>query len=594
MAKWLVIRKGADFNKIAKKHGISPIVARILRNRDVFEDEDIEMYLRPDVRYLHDPHLLKDIDLAADIMKERIEAGDSIRIIGDYDVDGICSSFILLSGIRLCGGDVDVVLPHRITDGYGLSINLVDKAHEAGKKTIITCDNGIAAIEQIAHAKELGMTVIVTDHHEVSYAGDDKDKMILPPADAVVDPKRKDDEYPFSEICGAMVAYKFIQILTEKMGHKNSPELKGFFDEMSIFAGWATVCDVMPLKDENRVMVKKSFECIARTDNPGLQALLQVNDIDPYSVSCYIYGFVIGPCLNATGRLDTAMRGLELLSEKNPLVAAKIAKDLKELNDSRKDMTQKGKDEAMEIIGNYGDNLPDVLVIYMPKLHESLAGIIAGKVREEVNHPVFVITDTENNLVKGSGRSIESYHMFDALSQCRELLSKYGGHKMAAGFSLPKDNLEAFRDTLNNNSLLTEDDFVEIIRLDMELPINYISMELLKEIRSLEPFGQGNPEPVFAARDVELVKGRIMGKNANVAKISVRDQGGRFLDMMVFGSLFDRWNAFLDEHFGIDNRENLYKGTNHDKMNIKIAYQPKINEFRGEESIQIVLKDFCL
>ncbi|WP_408070587.1 single-stranded-DNA-specific exonuclease RecJ [Butyrivibrio sp. JL13D10] len=592
MAKWIEIRKGADFNKIAKEHGISPIVARILRNRDVYRDEDIEMYIRADEKYLHDPHLLKDIDLAADIMRKSIEAGDAIRIIGDYDVDGVCSSYILLSGIKLCGGDVDVVLPHRINDGYGLSINLVNKAHEDGKKTIITCDNGIAAIDQIAHAKELGMTVVVTDHHEVSYAGDNKDEMLLPPADAVVDPKRRDDEYPYKEICGAMVAYKFIQVLTEKMGIKADDKLRKFFDEMAIFAGWATVCDVMPLKDENRVIVKKSFNCISGTENLGLQALLRVNEIDPFSVTCYIYGFVIGPCLNATGRLDSAMRGLELLTEKNANAAAELALELKELNDSRKDMTQQGKDEAMEILENYGDKLPDVLVIYMPKLHESLAGIIAGKVREEVNHPVFVLTDAGEGLVKGSGRSIEAYHMFDSLSQCRSLLTKYGGHKMAAGFSLPKDNLEAFNDMLNKNSELTEDDFEEIVRLDMELPLKFISMGLLKEIESLAPFGQGNPEPVFAAREVELVKGRIMGKNANVAKIVVKNPEGRCFDMMVFGSIFDRWNEFLDDNFGMQNREKLYNGGFHDKMIIKIAYQPKINEFRGEESIQIILKDF--
>ncbi len=593
MAKWLEIRKGADFQKIAKDHGISPITARILRNRDVFEDADIDMYLSRDEKYLHDPHLLKDIDLAADIMKNRIEAGDSIRIIGDYDVDGICSSYILLAGIKLCGGNVDVVLPHRIHDGYGLSVSLVDKAYEDGKQMIITCDNGIAAILQIAHAKELGMTVIVTDHHEVSYSEEDKDQMVLPPADAVVDPKRRDETYPFHEICGAMVAYKFIQVLTEKMGLTKERDLRPFFDEMTIFAGWATVCDVMPLKDENRIIVKRSFDAITRTGNEGLKALLRVNDIDPYNVSCYIYGFVIGPCLNATGRLDTAMRGIELLTEQNVSKAAEIALELKELNDSRKDMTQQGKDEAMELLSEYGDNLPDVLVLYMPELHESLAGIIAGKVREEVNHPVMIVTDAKDDLVKGSGRSIEAYHMFDGLSQCRELLTKYGGHKLAAGFSLKKENLEMLREALNKNSTLKAGDFVEILHLDMELPIRYLSLNLLREIESLAPFGQGNPEPLFAARNVRLIKGRIIGKNANVAKMTVRDEEGQCFEMMVFGSIFDRWNEFLDINFGAERREKLYNGGCNDNMSIKIAYQPKINEFRGEESVQIILKDFC-
>ena len=592
MAKWLEIRKGADFNAIARKHGISPITARILRNREVFEEEDVKRYLSGDMSLLHDPHMLKDIDLAADIIKSKIEEKDTIRIIGDYDVDGICSSYILLSGIRYCGGNADVVLPHRIEDGYGLSISLVDKAHEDGRRTIITCDNGIAAVEQIAHAKELGMTVVVTDHHEVSYSSDDKEQMILPPADAVVDPKRKDDEYPYPEICGAMVAYKFIQVLTEKMGLDKKSATARLFDELTIFAGWATVCDVMPLQDENRIIVKQSFKCISRTENAGLKALLRANDIDPFAVTCYIYGFVIGPCLNATGRLDTAMRGLELLTEENPQAAARIALELKEMNDERKDMTLQGKDEAMEIISEYGDKLPDVLVIYMPELHESLAGIIAGRVREETNHPVFVITDAKDGLIKGSGRSIEAYHMFDALSECRELMTKFGGHKMAAGFTLKKENLEAFRSALNENSTLEEDDFEEVIRLDMELPIGHLSMGLLKEIARLSPFGQGNPEPLFAARDVELVKGRIIGKNANTAKLSVRDGSGRIYDMMVFGSLFDRWNEFLDMNFGKEQREKLYGGENHDRMVIKIAYQAKINEFRGEENVQIVLKDF--
>ncbi|WP_022762631.1 single-stranded-DNA-specific exonuclease RecJ [Butyrivibrio sp. AD3002] len=592
MAKWVEIRKGADFNMIAQENGISPITARLLRNRDITSNEDISMYMNADESNLHDPHLLRDIDKAAEIMAERIQAGDSIRVIGDYDVDGICSSYILISGIKLCGGDVDARLPHRIEDGYGLSVGLVDKAYEEGKRTIITCDNGIAAIEQIAHAKELGMTVIVTDHHEVSYSEENRDEMILPPADAVVDPKRLDDEYPYPEICGAMVAYKFIQVLTEKMEMPQDERLSHFFDEMSIFAGWATVCDVMPLKDENRIIVKKSFKCIPQTDNIGLRALLRATDIDPYRVSCYIYGFVIGPCLNATGRLDSAMRGLELLTETNSNAAAEIALELKELNDSRKDMTAEGKEEAMEIISGYGENLPDVLVIYMPGLHESLAGIIAGRVKEEVNHPVFVLTDTGDDLVKGSGRSIEGYHMFEALSECRNLLTKYGGHKMAAGFSLKKENVEAFREALNDNSKLTEDDFEEVLRLDMVLPLQYLSMGLLKEIDKLAPFGQGNPEPLFASRDVELVRGRVIGKNANTVKMSVRDEKGNFYDMMVFGSVFDRWNEFLDMNFGKEQRENLYNGANHDKMIIKIAYQAKINEYRGEESIQIVLKDF--
>ncbi len=601
MSKWFITRKGADFEEIGKAHNISPITARLLRNRDVFKYDDVKAYLNSDASMLRDPYELKDIDKAALVIKESIENNESIRIIGDYDVDGICSSYILLEGLKKCGALVDAKLPHRIHDGYGVSISLIDEAHDAGASTIITCDNGIAALEQIAHAKELGMKVVVTDHHEVLCDADDSEKMILPDADAVVDPKRKDslidsnsgDEKVVNEICGAMVAYKFIQVLSETMGFDKVDDYQDFLKELRIFAGWATVCDVMPLTGENRIVVIDSMKNIATTRNIGVQALLRECEIDPFKVTCYIYGFVIGPCLNATGRLDSAMKGLELLCETNPDAAARIARELKELNDERKDLTSMGQEEALLKLSEYGDNIPDVVVIYLPDMHESLAGIIAGRIREAVNRPTFVLTDAANDLLKGSGRSIEAYHMHDALSECRNLLEKFGGHKMAAGFSLKKENLEAFTKALNDNSKLTPEDFEEVLHLDMELPLGYLSRDLVREFDRLEPYGPGNEEPLFAARNVELIQGRILGKNANVGKFLVRDERGNSYDMMVFQKL-DKWNEFLEQNFGKENAEKLYKGTLHDKMNIKIAYKPNINEFRGTESLQVILKDYMI
>ena len=601
MSKWFITRKGADFEAIAKAHHISPVTARLLRNRDVYEHDDVQAYLNADINMLRDPYELKDIDKAAEVIKESIENKERIRVIGDYDVDGICSSYILLDGLKKCGALVDAKLPHRIHDGYGLSISLIDEAYDAGVNTIITCDNGIAAVEQIAHAKELGMKVVVTDHHEVLCEADDDKKMILPPADAVVDPKRKDsyvrshhgEEPIVNEICGAMVAYKFIIVLSETMGYDKAADYQDFLKELRIFAGWATVCDVMPLTGENRIVVIDSMKSIATTRNIGVQALLRECEIDPFKVTCYIYGFVLGPCLNATGRLDSAMRGLELLCATDPDVAARIARELKKLNDDRKDMTQMGQEEALLKLSEYGEELPDVVVIYLPDMHESLAGIIAGRIREAVNRPTFVLTDAAGDLLKGSGRSIEAYHMHDALSECRDLLVKFGGHKMAAGFSLKKENLEAFRKALNDNSKLHPDDFEEILHLDMELPLGYLSRQLVREFDKLEPYGPGNEEPLFAARNVELISGRILGKNANVGKIFVRDEQGNGYDMMVFQKL-DKWNEFLEQSFGKENMEKLYSGTTHDKMNIKIAYKPNINEFRGTESLQIILKDYMI
>ncbi|MCR5655818.1 MAG: single-stranded-DNA-specific exonuclease RecJ [Butyrivibrio sp.] len=590
-----------DYKRIARENGISTITAALLVNRNVTEDLEIAEFLHPDISGIQPYSFLRDMDVAARVMKSCIDNGDRIRVIGDYDVDGICSSFILLQGIKRCGGKVDVRLPHRMLDGYGLNKNLVDQAQADGVQTIITCDNGIAAINEIAYAKELGMTVVVTDHHEVGFenSGDEEAdayvdkadrKMVLPPADAVVDPKRNDnDPGLYENICGAVVAYKFICALTGEMSINPGED---FFKELRIFAGWATVCDVMPLEKENRVMVLDSFKNIKTTENTGLIKLIAATDLDVDKINYYSYGFVLGPCLNATGRLDSAERSLELLTETDSDIAAKLALELKKLNDERKDMTVQGTNRALEMLEEYGEDVPKVVVIYIPDLHESLAGIIAGKVREAVKRPTFIITDaSEEGEVKGSGRSIDKYHMYEALCECKDLLTKFGGHKLAAGFSLKKENVDAFRKALNDRCMLSKADFVDNLKYDMDLPIGSLSLKIVKEFEKLGPFGTGNPEPMFVAKEVELVNGRILGKNANVGKIQVIDKYNKPLDMMVFQDI-QKFNTFLDDTFGVDNRVKLYNNREHDTMKIEVLYRCSINEFRGEESLQIVLIDY--
>ncbi len=624
MAKWMIANKKADFDSLAGKFGIRNVTARLIANRLITSretekiecsDEAVDAYLNGDLDFLHDPKLMADMEKGAEVMLERIKSGARIRVIGDYDVDGICSSFILVSGLRLLGADVDCVLPDRVKDGYGLSIKLVDDAIEAGIDTIITCDNGIAAFEQVRHAKEKGMTVVVTDHHEVPFETEDngEKKEALPPADAVIDPKRKDGSYPFSEICGAVVAYKFLQVLTDyatKQGiilHDASDDNKeigiqekesyidAFFTEMLIFAGIATVCDVMELKDENRVIVKKSLGLISETRNIGLRALIHVNSLDESRISCYHYGFVIGPCLNATGRLDLATRALSLFFSSDESEAARIAGDLKALNDSRKDMTKLGVDAAIEYVEAHRTDgeLPKVLVIYLPEVHESIAGIIAGKIKEKYYRPTFVLTGASDGGAKGSGRSIEKYDMYEELSACKELFTKFGGHKMAAGLSLPEENIEVLRDRLNENCHLEGADFGPVLHIDMIMPLKYADMELVREFEKLEPFGNGNSKPVFAQRDVVLLSGRIMGKNRNCGKYKITDESGRIYEMIYFGDM-DKWHEALSSKYGAEAVDELYSSNTDGNMKVNIAYYPDINSYQGRESLQFIMNDYLV
>lgn len=590
MSKWMVAAKKADFNEISEKFGISVITARLIRNRDVIGDEAINMYINGGKSFLHDPYKLPDIEKAAEIILKAIDANEKIRVIGDYDVDGVTSSFILKKGLEKAGANVDVRLPHRVLDGYGLNDNLVKNAKDDGINVIMTCDNGIAAAEQVQLAKELNMTVVVTDHHEVPYIeSDGASNEVLPPADAIVDPKRKDCEYPFKEICGAVVAYKFLEVLFDKMGEHIEGK-DAFLNEMIVFAGLATVCDVMPLSDENRIFVKESLKRIKGCNNFGLQSLIRLNGLDSKAISCYHYGFIIGPCLNATGRLSSASTALELLDAVSEDEANELAEKLVELNGERKTLTEKGVVTASEYMATEYHELPKVIVIYLKDSHESVAGIIAGKLKEKYNRPALVITDGEN-ICKGSGRSIDNYDMFAEMSKCRDLFTKFGGHKMAAGFSLEEKNIDILRQRLNDECRLSDNDFEKVEHIDMVMPLKYATMNLVKEFKVLEPFGNANKKPVFAERKVQLISGRIMGKNQNCGKYSILDSEGRSYEMVYFGDM-ERWTMFLNENFGSETIDKLYEGTLKEKIYINIAYAPDINVFRDRENLQIVMQDF--
>lgn len=599
MARWMVAAKKADFDEIAAKYHISPVLARIMRNRDVVGDEEIEKYLHGDLKDLHDPLLLKDLKKAAEIIMEKIRGGKKIRIIGDYDVDGICAAYILLMGIRALGGTVDTVIPHRQKDGYGLNEHLIEAAGADGINTIITCDNGIAAAPQIRLAKDMGMTVVVTDHHEVPFeegaSGDGAGERIylLPEADAVVDPKQPECGYPFKQICGAVVAMKLVQVLLTMKEPEEGKSRQEILDEMLTFGALATVCDVMELRDENRILVKKGLALMRETRNPGLRALLMVNGIEEKELTPYHAGFIIGPCLNATGRLDTAKRALELFDAEEWKEAVTIAGDLKSLNDSRKQMTEDGVLEAVSVVENTDIRRDRVLVIYLPDCHESLAGIIAGRIREKYGKPVFVLTKGEEG-VKGSGRSIEAYNMYEEITACKELFTRYGGHKMAAGLSMEGEEVvEVFRRNLNDNCRLKEEDFEEVVHIDVPMPLSYATMEFVRELSLLAPFGTGNPKPLFARKGISLISGRKLGKNRNVGKYRIADEGGRSYEMIYFGDL-EEFDLFLSQRFGRDTASAIYEGgIRPGRAVISMAYYPDINSFGGRETLQFVMQYYC-
>lgn len=585
MERWVLLRKGADFEAIGKKYQISPRLACLIRNRDVIGEEAVDRYLNGTISDLYDGMLMKDMDKAIDILQEKILEDKKIRVIGDYDIDGVNATYILLEGLERLGADVDSDIPDRISDGYGLNRHLVERAYEAGVDTLITCDNGIAAADEIAYGKEMGMTVIVTDHHEVPFDEQDGEKRYrIPPADAVMDPKQPDCLYPFKGLCGAAVAYKLMEALWESMG-KDSADLDDLIENVAI----ATIGDVMDLDDENRIFVKEGLQMLRRTKNPGLKALIECTGIDKNSLNSYHIGFVLGPCINASGRLDTAKRALELLRAGTQKEADILAGDLKALNDSRKDMTEEAVKQAEEQVETTTISKDKVLVVYLPDCHESLAGIVAGRIRENYYKPVFVLTDAEEG-VKGSGRSIDGYHMYEELNKCKELLTKFGGHRLAAGLSLPKENVGKFREMLNKNCTLTEEEMKEKVTIDMEMPFGCVTEGLVKELELLEPFGKGNTKPVFAARDVTLLGARILGKNRNVLKLQVQDVNGCRIEAMLFHHA-DDFLGKLEEQYGKTELEALLKGRGR-QIRISMTYYPDINEYMGKKTPQIVVTHY--
>lgn len=573
MEKWFVAMKKADFNGIAEKYQISPIIARLMRNRDVIGDEAIDFYLNGTVEDLYDGLLMKDMDRAVDILKEKIEEGKKIRVIGDYDIDGVNATYILQQGLAGLGADVDTDIPDRIKDGYGLNQMLIDRALEDDVDTIITCDNGIAAMNEIAYGKENGMTIVVTDHHEVPYLEENGEKKyLLPPADAVVDPHRADCEYPFKGLCGAAVAYKLVEVLYRVSG-KSEQEVGHLQESLMENVAIATIGDVMDLVGENRVFVKKGLELLKTTKNEGLHALMQCTGVDTANLNTYHIGFVIGPCINAGGRLDTAKRALELLNASNRREAVTLAADLKELNDSRKEMTEEGVEEAVRQIESSSWKDDQVLVVYLPECHESIAGIIAGRIKERYYRPTFVLTKGETG-VKGSGRSIEAYDMFAEMSRCRELFTKFGGHKLAAGLSLEEENVEVFRKRINELADLTEEDLQMKVSIDMRLPFPYINEELIHELKILEPFGKGNGKPLFAESKLRVIQPRIFGKNRNVLKCRLEDQQGNQMEAVYFGEVEDCLRQMEK------------------KQIMSFTYYPSINEYMGRRTIQLTIVNY--
>ncbi len=564
-SQWMMQTKRADFTAIAENYHISPVTARIIRNRDVVETEEIERYLYGTISDLYSPDLLPDMEKTVKILKEKTESGKRIRVVGDYDIDGVCSTYILLTALKETGAFGDYRIPDRIKDGYGINEAIIQQAFEDGVDTILTCDNGIAAVEQIRMAKELGMTVIITDHHDIQKDGMGND--ILPAADAVVNPKRSDSRYPYPEICGGMVAYKLMRALYEAFG---IPLKK--WEEMLEFAAIATVGDVMKLQDENRIVVKEGLKRIGQTRNLGLLSLIEKNNLNPKTLTAYHIGFVIGPCLNAGGRLQTAKTALKLLMAEDPVTADHLAGELKDLNEQRKDMTLKGTEEAIAQVEEcFQDDR--VLVVFLPDCHESLAGIVAGRLREKFQKPSFVLTRSEEG-VKGSGRSIEAYHMFEGLVEVKDLLTKFGGHPMAAGLSLPEEHVEEFRRRLNENARLTEEDFIRKVWIDVPMPLEYINESLIQELERLEPFGNGNEKPQFAQKDLSVRNVRVLGKNRNAVRLSLVTPGGFAMDGMFFGE----GARFAEELAG--------------KHSIDIVYYPTVNEYNGNRTLQAIIKEY--
>lgn len=569
MQKWRVYSKKADFDAIGSRFNIDPVTARIIRNRDVTDMENVDMYLNGTLDRLHDPMMMKDMDKAVSVIASSIRDNKHIRIIGDYDIDGICSIYILFKGLKICGADVDYEVPDRITDGYGINENLIKQAYESGVEVIITCDNGIAAASQIDYANELGMTVVITDHHDVPYEETDNGRRyIIPKAAAVVDPKQNDCRYPFKMLCGAGIAYKFIDCMVKEFQTGDSVML-----ELLQFAAIATVGDIVDLLDENRIIVKEGLKLIANTENYGLNALMAVTGVSRESINAYHIGFVLGPCLNASGRLDSAKRALKMLVTDDRAEAERHAGELKDLNEERKKLTSEAVDKAVDMVENSSLKDDKVLVIFIPDCHESIAGIVAGRIREKYYKPVIVLTRGEQE-AKGSARSIESYNMFEKLSECKDLFTRFGGHPMAAGLSLPEENIPEFRRRINEHCNLSEEDLTETVWIDVPMPLEYINEKLILELGGLEPFGKANPKPVFADKNISIRNIRAIGKDKQYTRMTIAKDSGIVIDAVGF--------------FPCTELETVYNKNGR----ISCTYYPEINEFRDKKQIQVCVTGY--
>ena len=584
--RWFIKNIKADYKYISKKYALSELVSRLIVNRNIISDEMIRSYINPDFDKFHEAREMKDLEKSVDILREKIKAQNKIRIVGDYDVDGVISIYILYSALKRCNANVDYEIPDRIKDGYGINMNIIKQAKEDGVDTILTCDNGISAIDQIKYAKELGITVIVTDHHDIPFVEKENNvrEFISLSADAVVNPKQSECNYKFKQLCGAGVAFKLVEVLYDAF-NIDKKECYKFIEFLAI----ATVCDVVDLVDENRIFVKKGLELINSTTNLGLQELIRECELTEKTLSVYHLGFIIGPCINASGRLDSAKRGLELLLSDDEEEAVRLAKELVKLNEERKDMTMKGVEAAVEIIEKSGMINDKVFVIYIPDIHESLAGIIAGRIKEKYNVPTLVITKAEHG-VKGSGRSIEEYNMFEELIKCKDLLEKFGGHPMAAGFSLKEENIDEFRRRLNENTVLKDEDLLRKVTIDSVLPLDAINYDVINDLERLEPFGKSNSKPLFAEKNINLLRATILGKNRNVLKLKLKTRMNKALDAIYFGDI-EKFEEEVSNKYGNEELQKLYNGE-YNHVNLDLVFYPSINEYNGNTTIQIVVQNY--
>lgn len=584
--RWFIKNIKADYKYISKKYALSELVSRLIVNRNIISDEMIRSYINPDFDKFHEAREMKDLEKSVDILREKIKAQNKIRIVGDYDVDGVISIYILYSALKRCNANVDYEIPDRIKDGYGINMNIIKQAKEDGVDTILTCDNGISAIDQIKYAKELGITVIVTDHHDIPFVEKENNvrEFISLSADAVVNPKQSECNYKFKQLCGAGVAFKLVEILYETF-NIDKKECYKFIEFLAI----ATVCDVVDLVDENRIFVKKGLELINSTTNLGLQELIRECELTEKTLSVYHLGFIIGPCINASGRLDSAKRGLKLLLSDDEEEAVRLSKELVKLNEDRKDMTMKGVEAAVEIIEKSGMINDKVFVIYIPDIHESLAGIIAGRIKEKYNVPTLVITKAEHG-VKGSGRSIEEYNMFEELIKCKDLLEKFGGHPMAAGFSLKEENIDEFRRRLNENTILKDEDLLRKVTIDSVLPLDAINYDVINDLERLEPFGKSNSKPLFAEKNINLLRATILGKNRNVLKLKLKTRMNKALDAIYFGDI-EKFEEEVSSKYGNEELQKLYNGE-YNHVNLDLVFYPNVNEYNGNTTIQIVIQNY--